>query len=223
MAVLMFISFSACSNEQEQPLWEDDEPYTLEQYAAIYKGRELWLAGKQVSLRTTVSEFPAVLPELFRDIAFDETDPKQRALTKTVSAQTDTLYYEVGIQADSDHNHSYESAVVSSFYMVGGRSGHIRAWGVTFGMTKEEAEAAIQDYFDMEKVFPDRNLPIETDRSSLLSELTDTEKEYAGITDTSTVELLSYRMETNRLDLLIVNGTVRGIRLIAAEMVLAIA
>ena len=223
VASILLLALTACSPAEGPQLPEDAKHFSAEQQKVLLTSYELWIGGEKTSLGIKAADFPPVFPEVFRNIAFDKTDPKQRAIGKYLKAQTETLYYEAYLSPQKDYYHPYTESEIMSFYMVGGMPGHMEAWGVTFDMTQEEAEAAMAAYFDIEKNFPGTALPILDDRSYLIAELTDAEKDCAGIDSDSVVSMPSYRMHSNRLDLLIVDGKVRGMSLIAGMNLLAIA
>lgn len=129
LAVLLIFSLTACSDKPRD---------------------QFWVAGKMVSAVTTVNEFPVIFPELYRDF-FDPEDSTHKVIAKSVSATSASgVFYKAGISPSDKEGDTYQQARVSHFTMFRGQPGYMRAWGVTFGQTREEAETAIREYIGKE-------------------------------------------------------------------------
>lgn len=135
-AAILCLSFVSCAND-DIPDWVGSEKAPLDEY---------WIAGKTVNARgMTVQDFPIVFPELYRDF-HDPDDPSHNVITRTISVQSGDLFYKANIIPSGKDGDTYMQAGVGSIIMFRGKPGNMRAWGVTFGMSREEAENAILEY-----------------------------------------------------------------------------
>lgn len=140
LVLLLCLSFTACSSE-DVPEWVGSEKGSLDVY---------WVAGKNVKATgSTVQDFPITFPELYRDF-YDPDDLSHNVITRTISVQSGNLFYKADITPSGKDGDTYMQATVGSLAMFRGKPGNMRAWGVTFEMSQEEAEKAILEYVGRE-------------------------------------------------------------------------
>lgn len=136
LTVVLILSVVGCSND-DVPEWLNSEKGPLDEY---------WVAGKTVKTTgVTVQDFPVSFPELYRD-SYDADDPSYNIIDRLITVQSGDLLYKAAITPNGKEGDTYMQATVGSLTMFRGKPGNMRAWDVTFDMTREEAEKAISEY-----------------------------------------------------------------------------
>ena len=103
-----------------------------------------WLGGKTVDVDGTVSDFPAIFPELYLKNGWDGETLLYMPKTKTLSTGSGSQpYCRMHVQVEEGAA-SYDDAAVEYFMMIGGAPGNMEVWGVTFGMPFEEADRMVR-------------------------------------------------------------------------------